>query len=134
MEANSQPMAPPPMTAADAGSLSSSSTWSLVRIFSPSGSNPGIVRGTDPVASTTCLPCSWVPSSTVTRWPAPREPVPAKVVILRFFIRPWRPFQSWSTTFCLRARETPRSSRGWSACTPNSLAPATVRNTEAVSR
>ena len=60
--------------------------------------------------------------------------MPAKVLILRFFMSPWRPFQSWSTTFCLRSRDTPRSSAGWSACTPNSLAPATVRNTEAVSR
>ena len=55
MEANSQPMAPPPTTAADAGSLSRASTSSDVSTYSPSTSKPGRVRGTEPAASTTCV-------------------------------------------------------------------------------
>ncbi len=60
--------------------------------------------------------------------------MPVTVVILRLFISVWRPFQSWLTTFCLRAWLTAKSTVGCSAWMPNSLAPATVRNTLAVSR
>ena len=53
--ANSHPIAPPPMTTTRAGTWSSISTSSLVMI-GPSGSKPGMVRGTEPAASTTFLP------------------------------------------------------------------------------
>ena len=59
--------------------------------------------------------------------------MPGTMVILRLFSSAWRPFHSWSTTFCLRAWLTAKSRVGCSAWTPNSLAPATVRNTLAVS-
>ncbi len=49
IEANSQPMAPPPITTTEPGSLSSSSTSSEVSTYLPSISKPGIVRGTEPV-------------------------------------------------------------------------------------
>ena len=56
IEANSQPMAPPPMTATARGSSSRARTSSDVITTVPSTSNPGIVRGTDPAASTTSVP------------------------------------------------------------------------------
>ncbi len=67
IDANSQPTAPPPMTTADAGSRSSSRISSELITSCPSISNPGMVLGTDPAASTTCLPTSSEPSSTRTR-------------------------------------------------------------------
>ena len=45
-------MAPPPTTATDAGSASRARTSSEVITTVPSTSNPGMVRGTDPAAST----------------------------------------------------------------------------------
>ena len=57
-------MAPPPMTATRAGTSSMLSTWSELRIRSPSKSIPGRLRGLDPVASTSALvPVISVPSS-----------------------------------------------------------------------
>ncbi len=56
IEANSQPIAPPPMMATDAGAVLSDRTSSEVRINRPSTPKPGIVRGTDPDASTTFRP------------------------------------------------------------------------------
>ena len=50
IEANSQPMAPPPMTTADAGSRSRKNSSSEVTTMRPSTSKPPIVRGADPVA------------------------------------------------------------------------------------
>ncbi len=50
-----------------------------------------------------------------------------KVVTFLFFINPCRPFQSWSTTFCLRAWDWANSITGASTSMPNSLAPVTVR-------
>ena len=38
--------------------------------------------------------------------------MPSRMVTLRLFSRPARPFQSWSTTFCLRAWVTAKSSVG----------------------
>ena len=55
--ANSQPMAPPPMTIIRSGTRSSISTSSLVMI-GPPGSKPGMVRGTEPAARTTASPVS----------------------------------------------------------------------------
>ena len=51
IEANSQPMAPPPITTAEEGRRSIESTSSEVVTSRPSTSKPGIVRGTDPAAS-----------------------------------------------------------------------------------
>ena len=67
VDANSQPMAPPPMTAMRAGMRSSMSTSSDVMI-GPPGSKPGITRGTLPAARMTASPftCVTVPSSAVT--------------------------------------------------------------------
>ena len=53
IEANSQPMAPPPMMATDAGAALRERTSSEVRIKRPSIPKPGIVRGIEPVAMTT---------------------------------------------------------------------------------
>ena len=55
--ANSQPIAPPPMTIIRSGTRSSIRTSSLVMI-GPSGSKPGIVRGTEPEARITASPVS----------------------------------------------------------------------------
>ncbi len=102
IEANSQPMAPPPITAADFGRVGMASTSSEVRTYLPSTSNPGIVLGTDPAARITLAASSvtespGVPSpaeaaSTTTR-PSPRyRPVPAMVVMPRPLMVPWSPF------------------------------------------
>ena len=88
IDANSQPMAPPPITTARAGSESSDSTSSDVSTKRPSISNPGIVRGTEPLARMTWRPWSCDPPSTLTTLPGPNVPVPSTVVILRLFIRP----------------------------------------------
>ncbi len=56
IDANSQPMAPPPITANDAGRASSDRTSSEVSTNRPSTSKPGMVRGADPVARTTLRP------------------------------------------------------------------------------
>ena len=53
IEANSQPIAPPPITMADAGSSGIESNSSEVTIRRSSIGKPLIVRGTDPAASTT---------------------------------------------------------------------------------
>src|SRR6476469_554327 len=53
MEANSHPITPPPMIAAEAGSASRASTSSEVSTRLPSTSNPGRLRATDPGASMT---------------------------------------------------------------------------------
>ncbi len=55
VDANSHPIAPPPITATRAGTESRSSTSSLVMI-GPPRSKPGISRGTEPVASSTLSP------------------------------------------------------------------------------
>ena len=65
IEANSQPMAPPPMTAAVGGSGASDNSSSDVSTSCPSTSKPGMVRGTDPEAMTTASPTS----STSPDWP-----------------------------------------------------------------
>ena len=115
-EANSQPMAPPPTTATEDGSSSRSSTSSEVRTNSPSTSNPGMVRGTEPAASTT-----WVPAISVvdpslpaisTRWPGSMVPRPLNTVTPRPFNSPERPLNSCSTTCCLRAWLTEKSRAG----------------------
>ena len=62
------------------------------------------------------------------------SPVPGTTVTLRPFSSDSRPLVSRSTTCCLRAWLVGRSSVGWPASTPNSLAPRTVRRTSAVWR
>ena len=49
--ANSHPIAPPPTTTAELGSVSSMSTSSEVSTYLPSTSKPGSVRGTEPAHS-----------------------------------------------------------------------------------
>ena len=87
IDANSQPMAPPPITAAVGGSGCKESSSSEVRTNVPSTSNPGIVLGTEPDAMTTVSPSSSTspdsPLDTVTRWPGPRVPRPSYMVTLR---------------------------------------------------
>ena len=62
VEANSQPIAPPPMTTADAGSFSTERNSSDVTTNLPSTSKPGMVRGLEPEARMTESPVSTVPS------------------------------------------------------------------------
>ena len=80
VEANSQPMAPPPITATRAGMRSSMRTSSEVMIGPPT-SKPGMVRGTEPAARTTYRAASVVlePSDpfTVTVRSGPRAPDPS---------------------------------------------------------
>ena len=80
VEANSQPMAPPPMTAMRAGMRSSISTSSEVMIGPPT-SKSGMSRGAEPEARITWRACSVVlePSApfTETVRSGPREPVPS---------------------------------------------------------
>ena len=73
IEANSQPMAPPPITAIDAGRASSARTSSESSTSRPSTSKPGMVRGTDPVARTTLRPVISNAASPAAnrRWSAP---------------------------------------------------------------
>ena len=52
-DANSQPMAPPPMTTARVGILSIDRNSSEVMTSLPSTSKPGISRGTEPEARIT---------------------------------------------------------------------------------
>ena len=55
-EANSQPIAPPPITAARSGRTFRSRNSSDVTTILPSMSKPGIVRGTEPAARMTFFP------------------------------------------------------------------------------
>ena len=79
IDANSQPMAPPPMTTAVPGTWGIESSSSEVMTIAPSTSKPGIVRVSEPEAMITASPvtstCS-LPSvgSMVTRCPAWRRP------------------------------------------------------------
>ncbi len=61
--ANSTPITPPPRMIAEAGTWSSRSAWSEVITRVPSISSPGSERGTEPVASTTCLPVYRTPAA-----------------------------------------------------------------------
>ncbi len=132
-EANSQPMAPPPTTATVGGTRSRSRNSSEVSTRRPSTSNPGSERGTEPAASTTWRPTSSVPASspstTRTRRPGRSVPVPDTTVIRLPLSSPLRPLNSWSTTACLRAWLTAKSTVGapGPASMPNSAAPLTVR-------
>ena len=69
IEANSQPMAPPPMTATLAGSSVISNTSSEVNTVLPSTSKPGMVRGTEPEARITASPVSSLRLAARTRSP-----------------------------------------------------------------
>ena len=106
-EANSHPTTPPPTTATEAGSFSRSKNSSDVITQRPSTSKPGRTWGTEPAASTTLRPVSSRPASgpstTSTRRPSFNVPVPMSVVTLRPLSSPGRPFQSLSTTACLRS-------------------------------
>ena len=80
IEANSQPMAPPPTTTAVAGTERIDRSSSEVTTRSPSTVNPGSTRGTEPVARITWRPLSVTlpaPPLTVTVRPVPREPLPS---------------------------------------------------------
>ena len=138
IDANSQPIAPPPMTTADPGSFGIERTSSEVMTTEPSTSKPGIERVTEPAARTTALPCRVrspdSPPLTVTVRSAPSEPLPLYTVTSRCLSRPERPPTSWSMIDCLRARVVPHSMVGAEAWTPKSAAWPTVRNTWAVSR
>ena len=84
IDANSQPMAPPPMTAAVAGSRLIANSSSEVTTNSPSTTKPPMVRGVEPEARMTDPPdrvCS-VPSSAVARTvpDGPRAPTPEHTV------------------------------------------------------
>jgi hypothetical protein len=128
------------MTVTRGGTVSMSSTWSELRIRSPSKSNSGRLRGLDPVASTSALVpvISVLPSSGVAVTRSVRAaasttvPRPLNVVTLRPLSTDSRPLVSRSITCCLRCCDTDRSRTGCPASTPNSLAPATVRTTSAV--
>ncbi len=81
IDANSHPMAPPPITTAVAGSDSIDSISSEVTTKRPSTSKPGMVRGTEPEASNTLSPCSSTspdePPDTLTMWSPWRVPTPS---------------------------------------------------------
>ncbi|CAB4599733.1 unannotated protein [freshwater metagenome] len=137
VEANSQPMAPPPITAMRAGMRSSMSTSSEV-MTGPLGSKPGITRGTLPAASTTLRPlnCEVVPSAavTVTELSALTAPTPRRYVTFFAFTNPVRPLTNPSTIFCLRACATAKSVEPRIASIPNSAACSTWRRAAAVSK
>ena len=137
-EANSHPITPPPTTTTEAGISFRSRNSSEVITQRPSTSKPARVRGTEPAASTTLRPTTTrpasSPSTTVTRCPGPRVPVPDSVVTLRPFNRPASPFQSLSTTAFLRSWLTAKSTVTPSTLMPNSPELPTVRRTAAVSR
>ena len=61
-------------------------------------------------------------------------PTPSYEAIFRLLISPDRPFHRFSTTFCLRLWLTAKSTGGEPASMPKSLAWATWRLTDAVSR
>src|SRR3954454_13377082 len=116
IDANSQPMAPPPTTTAEPGSLSMDSNSSLVTTSLPSMSKPRIVLGSDPdarmIASAVNSTSPLSPPDTFTVWRGCSVPLPRYVVTLRPLSRPCRPFHNPSTTFCLRAIVTDQSSPG----------------------
>ncbi|CAB4773170.1 unannotated protein [freshwater metagenome] len=136
-EANSHPIAPPPITAIRAGMRSSINTSSEVMI-GPPGSKPGMTRGTLPAARTTFFPTSsvLVPSAavTVTELSAFNAPTPRTYVTFLAFTKPVRPFTNPSTIFCLRACATAKSVAPRVAAIPNSAACSTWRRAAAVSR
>ena len=137
VEANSQPIAPPPMTTIRSGTWSRSSTSSLDMI-GPPRSKLGIIRGTDPAARMTLRPVIvvFVPSgaSTVTVWSGPRLPTPLNTSTWRPLhiaaMPPTRP----ATILFLRCCVTAKLTDGALASMPNSAAWATWRWTAAVSR
>ena len=138
IDANSQPMAPPPMTAAEAGRPLIENSSSEVTTSSPSTSKPPMVRGVEPEARMIdCADSVWTePSSaaTATEPEGPSEPTPEWTVTLRCPSSEDSPASSWSMTRCLRASTADQSRLGSPAPTPNSPALATVRYTEAASR
>ncbi len=95
--ANSTPITPPPRMITEPGTRSSRSASSEVITRSPSMSSPGRLRGTDPVASTTCEP-SYTVSPTLTWVGDTSTPEPSIVSIFRLAIVDCRPFHSRSTT------------------------------------
>ena len=138
MDANSHPMAPPPMTAAVAGSFFRSKNSSEVTTNLPSTSKPGKVRGTEPAARMTCVPWATTPASapstTLTLRSASSRPVPSKMVTLRPLSSPLTPLCRRSTTSFLRAWETEKSTSTPVAVMPKAPACSSVRRTCAVSR
>ena len=137
-DANSQPMAPPPMTAAVAGRALRSRNSSEVTTIFPSISNPGSVLGTEPAARITLVPLARTPASspstTVTVPSASSRPVPEKTVTLRPLRSPERPLKRRSTISFLRFWLVAKLTSPSVTLMPNSLACSTVRRTCAVSR
>ncbi len=131
VEANSHPMAPPPITAAVFGSSGIERNSSEVSTISPSTSKPGMVRGREPAAMTTESPemvtDSDSPPSIETLWPACSRPWPSNMVTLRPLSSWPRPPTRVSTTFCLRSSVVDQSIPTSPTVNPNSAAPITVR-------
>ena len=74
--ANSAPVTPEPTTISSGGSSSRSYSCRQVKIRSPSGSAPGMTRGSPPAEiSTTSALISWSP--TATTWVPPAAPGPS---------------------------------------------------------
>ena len=137
VEANSQPIAPPPMTATRCGTKSMSRTSSLVMI-GPPRSKLGISRGTEPAARITVDPVISVvdPSLlvTVTVRSGPSRPTPLNTSTLRFLHIPAMPPTRPATIFCLRCWVTAKLTVGALDSMPKSAAWSTWRYTAAVSR
>ncbi len=138
VDANSQPMAPPPMTATRAGTVVRSSTSSLVMI-GPPRSKFGIRRGTEPEASMTASPVIVAdepsPIETCTVRLAPSSPTPLNTSTLRPLHIAAMPLTSPSTMPCLRACVRAKSTLAAPpASMPKSLEWSTWRLTAAVSR
>ncbi len=110
---------------------------SEVTTVEPSGSNPGITRGTEPLASTTASAVTVAVSPSLptmrTVRSAPSEPRPENIVTLRPLRSPVTPAVSLSMTACLRSSVRCQSSDLGSTMTPKSPACLTVRTIDAVS-
>ena len=133
-DANSEPITPPPMTATRSGRMPLRVLWSEVTIRSPSGSKPGMLRGTEPVEMITARPRRVCPS-TSTAPSAVSRPCPATTVTLRRLSRVDRPPTSLSTTPVVRCSTRDQSGRKPpSPCgmMPKSAAWLAVRYTSAV--
>ena len=107
-------------------------------MIGPPRSKLGIMRGTDPAASSTLVPVISVvdPSAavTVTTRSGPRRPVPLNTSTLRPLLIAAMPPTSPATSLFLRSWVTAKSTLGGLALMPNSAACWTWRYTAAVSR
>ena len=138
IEANSHPMAPPPMTAAVAGSGCSDSSSSEVSTIWPSTSKPGMVRGTEPEAMhdgvAVQLDVARLAPETVTTWSAPKRAHAVEdgdLAPLEQGAQPARPAGRRPSACAPGSRRSPSSAR--LLLTPKAAAPATARRMAAVS-